>query len=42
MLKGMVDSNPQVKSMLTNPVMLQQMMSNNIFIFSYKFRPLNY
>ncbi len=27
MLKGMVDSNPQVKSMLTNPMMLQQMMS---------------
>ena len=40
MLKGMVDSNPQVKAMLTNPQMLQQMMSKYILILL--FRSLNY
>jgi hypothetical protein len=33
MLKQMVDSNPQIKALLTNPMMLQQMMSIFLFIF---------
>lgn len=32
MLKGMIDSNPQVKAMLSNPAMLQQMMSKFFII----------
>lgn len=31
MLKGMVDSNPQLKTIFSNPTLLQQMMSKFLY-----------